>query len=210
MPAKRLTDGEGKSVLRGWPGATEKWSGQGRGRRWLRAQPIPVPRPSYRSPWLSVPGADLFTTQPDGLWVSFPARTYCDIMVIEVCRSVQNLNDKRSRYMHTSYSLILNCLQEWPLEDVRWKRGASARWKLASLQKPGVKFRRYPVRFASVLFALPNDEYTAWSAQNPPVSHEFYCPHSSLASYTSQAMQRFLGRMSIASHFYKKVAPIED
>jgi hypothetical protein len=178
---------------------------------WLRAQPIPAERRSFRSPWLSTPGAKLFTTQPDGLWISFPGRNYCDLIAVEICRTIQNLNDKRSRYMHTSYSLLLTCHRRWLEEEITLYRRRAPRWELAELRQPklNTKQRSFPVRYVSVLLALPNDVYTKWCAEIPPLSHEFYCPHSSLGSYNSQKMQAFLSGMSIAPHFYKAVAPFE-
>ncbi len=207
MPADRLSDSEGKALLRKWPSVTSKWSVREGGSRWLRAQPIPHPRPSFRSPWLSVPGAGLFSSQPDGLWVSFPARTFCDLIAVEVCGSVQNLNDKRSRYMHTSYSLLLNCKLEWLEEEVTWKRSLVKRWELARLKKPTIKLRRFPVRFITTLFALPNDNYASFCAENPPAAHEYYIPHSSLGSFTSQPMQRFKPYVYHVALLQGRVAP---
>lgn len=56
---------------------------------WLRAQP---PDTANRpGPRLRAPGAALFTTQPDGLWVWFgPEAKFADVLAIEVCGTVQN------------------------------------------------------------------------------------------------------------------------
>src|SRR5581483_1240649 len=170
MPSNTLSDSDAKALLRSWPGVTKKWSPQANSGVWLRAQPGPDPRPNYRTPFLSIPGADLFTTQPDGLWVSYPGKGYCDIIAIEVCGTIQNFNDKRSRYVHTSYSLLLNCDLRWLKSEVPWKRGSSFRWKLAKLRAPkgdagkakSPKYRVFPVRYVSVLYALPNQRYAEW------------------------------------------------
>ena len=61
-----------------------------------------------------------------------------------------------------------------------------------------------PVRHLRVLYALPDDLYREWAKEHVPTGYEFFCPHSSLDSYTSQKMQEFLGQMSIASQFYLK------
>lgn len=88
MSKKNLSDAEAKGVLLRWPNRTKLWPPpQGRG-FWLRGQPV-GPRKAP-GPRLSSPGAKLFSTQPDGLWVHFNRTISCDVVAIEVCGTIQN------------------------------------------------------------------------------------------------------------------------
>src|SRR5262249_17594834 len=129
----------------------------------------------------------------------------CDVVAVEVCGSIQNLNDKRSRFIPASHSLILSTTKAWLSEDITIQRGGKmARWKAAaSLSKKVPKSdKQFPVRHLRVLYALPNDRYHSWCSNHVPTGYEFFCPHSSLDSYNSPKMQTFLRQMSISSQFY--------
>lgn len=60
------------------------------------------------------------------------------------------------------------------------------------------------------LYALPNAIYKKWIPEHTPTGYEYFCPHSSLASYTVQKMQVFLRRMSISSQFYLDPANFDE
>lgn len=170
---------------------------------WVRGQPK---QGEAAGPKLASPGATLFTTQPDGLWVHFDDVASCDVVAIEVCGTVQNLNDKRSRYIPASHSLVLVCSLAWLMEEVTvQKLGKKPCWKTTvSMSREPDSDLRIPVRHLRVLYALPNAIYRTWSAHHTPTGYEFFCPHSSLGSYTSGKMQKFLRQMSVASQFYLK------
>ena len=157
-------------------------------------------------PKLSAPGAKLYTTQPDGLFIYFAGTESCDAVAIEVCGSIQNLNDKRSRYFPSSHSLTLRCARRWLLEIISVQGGGGReRWRVAgSLKEQPDEDLAIPVRYLRVLYALPNDVYRQWTDAHTPTGYEYFCPHSSLNSYSGQRMQQFLRRMSIASQFYLK------
>jgi len=204
MASKKLTDGQAKGILLKWPTRTKKlWpppSGTG---YWIQGQPKSGTMPG---PCLSAPGATLFKTQPDGLWVHFQKQTSCDVVVVEVCGSIQNLNDKRSRYIPSSHSLVLSCKKTWLEEEITVNKGSkSPRWKASvSLGLLPNEDLSIPVRHLRVVYALPNEKYDEWCSQHTPTGYEFFCPHSSLDSYKSQKMQNFLKQMSIAAQFYVK------
>lgn len=207
MAARKLTDSQAKTFLLKWPGRTKSvWPAPKGVGFWVRAQPVPGKVPG---PKISSPGAKLFKTQPDGLWVHFANCDYCDVVVIEVCGTVQNLNDKRSRYIPSSHSLVLTCPIRWLHEDVIVQRGAkSPRWKAtASITSAPTSELIVPIRHLRVLYALPNTVYSDWSANHTPTGYEFFAPHSSLDSYNSPKMQKFLRQMSIESQFYTKMVP---
>ncbi len=107
MANQKLSDREAKEILKKWPMRTSKlWPPPGGKGFWLQGQPN---RGAAAGPRLSSPGAKLFNTQPDGLWLHFSDSDSCDAVVIEVCGTIQNLNDKRSRYIPASHSLVVRC-----------------------------------------------------------------------------------------------------
>jgi hypothetical protein len=130
----------------------------------------------------------------------------CDVVVVEVCGTVQNLNDKRSRYIPASHSVVLNCSMAWLKESIPIQKGRLCpRWKASvSFGNAPRADASVPVRHLRVLYALPNDIYDKWVPEHTPTGYEFFCPHSSLDSYNNQRMQQFLRQMSIASQFYIK------
>lgn len=207
MAKTKLSDSEAKAILLSWPTrSAELWPPPGGAGFWIQGQPRQGVEPG---PKLSAPGATLFRTQPDGMWIHFHDLLSCDVVVVEVCGTIQNLNDKRSRYIPASHSLVLTCSPAWLREQIGVKgRGAIPRWQAAgTLKSPGVN-QTTPhvaaVRHLRVLYSLPNVVYHKWCSEHAPTGYEFYCPHSSLDSYNSQKMQRFLRQLSIASQFYVK------
>lgn len=203
MAKGKLSDSEAKKILKGWPNRTKKlWAIPGRHGFWMRGQPKDG---DAGGPRLAAPGTKYFATQPDALWVYFHGEECCDAVVIEVCGTVQNLNDKRSRYIPASHSLILNAGKEWLQESIGVQRGGlKSRWEAAiSLASTQPKADlAIPVRHLRVIYALPDDFYNAWCSQHTPAGHEFFCSHKSLDTYTSQKMQTFLRQMSPSASFY--------
>jgi hypothetical protein len=177
------------------------WSPPATNGYWIRGQP---PNGNATGPRLSAPGATLFKTQPDGLWIFFQGRSSCDVVAIEVCGTIQNLNDKRSRYMPASHSLVVHCEADWLVEKIRVQNGGKVeRWQASGkFNKAPKKAIKVPVRHLRVLYCLPNKIYQKWRKEHVPTGYEFYCPHSSLNSFNSQKMQSFLRQMSIESQFY--------
>ena len=201
MAKQTLSDAEGKAILKKWPNRTKKlWpppTGKG---FWLKGQPKSGVE---TGPRLSAPGATLFRTQPDGMYVHFQRARSCDVVAIEICGTVQNLNDKRSRYIPASHSVVLSVSEGWLAETIRVSRGQFPRWKAsASFRRAPRRELSVPVRHLRVLYALPNSIYVEWAKEHIPTGYEFFCPHSSLDSYNSQKMQVFLRQMSIASQYY--------
>jgi hypothetical protein len=205
MTSSRLSDRQAKNILLSWPKrSADLWPPPGGSGFWVQGQPRSESEPG---PTLSAPGATMFRTQPDGMWAFFHDWRSCDVVVVEVCGTAQNLNDKRSRYIPASHSLVLTFSPNWLREEIPAPgRGRIPRWKAAgTLKSPGKgRTDNYvaAVRHLRVLYALPNDLYHKWCSEHVPTGYEFYCPHSSLGSYTSQKMQRFLRQLSIAAQFY--------
>ena len=204
MRARVLSDAAAKEMLRSWPERTRAlWHPALGSGYWLRALPkvgaVPCPK-------LQLPGRALFATQPDGLWAYIKPDEFADVIVIEVCGTAQNLNDKRSRYFPTGAALLLKLPQSWLLESIQIQSGTpKARWKAFATFPPDASAPeedlRLPVRFLRVLYALPNDLYDRWIVSSTCAAHEFYCRHSSLGNHRAPATRSFLRRLSPDSHY---------
>jgi len=195
-----MKDSEGKQIMRTWPTRTRTWplpSGNG---WWLRARPN---GPGRVGPKLRAPGASLFTTQPDGLYLFLGHEEYADAVCIEVCNSMTNLNDKRSRYFPSSHSLLVEIPRRWLRQRTDLQNNGSApMWRAsgAFVDEPTTELLR-PIRHLRVLYCLRDDHYEDWRANHPPTGYEYFCRDSSFDTFNSQDTQRFLRQMSIASHF---------
>jgi hypothetical protein len=210
MAKGRLSDSQAKLILKKWPNRTKKlWAIPGKHGFWMRGQPKDYKAPGPR---LAAPGTKYFATQPDGLWVYFHGKECCDVVVIEVCGTAQNLNDKRSRYIPASHSLILNATRKWFSEMISVQRGGlRLRWEAAitlATTAPDTDLS-IPVRHLRVIYSLPDSLYNAWCSEHTPAGHEFFCSHKSLDSYTSPKMQSFLRQMSPSACFYTRPKPKE-
>ncbi len=205
----KLSDREGKDLLLEWPGhsgdvvRSDVWPTPHGTGAWLRAQP-PESR-GRPGPRLRTPGGELFSTQPDGLWVWFGAgASFVDVLAVEICGTVQNLNDKRSRYGPTTTSLLLKTPRRWLQREVA-VRGGGRRTRLALGGFPDLSISGdqilVPIRWLQVLYALPNSVYKSWTSDQIPGPHEYFCRHRSMGSYNSKPMQMLLARMTLRSHF---------
>jgi hypothetical protein len=202
LVAKKKHDTAAKKALRKWPQRTSKlWPPPLHRGFWVRAQPIDG---QATAPRLFTPGARLFKTQPDGMWVYLaPDEGFCDVVSVEDCTNISNLNDKRSRYIPANHSLLVHCPLKWLLTDVRSGRFYGPRWEAAgTFSQPPTAPLVLPVRYLRVLYALNTVNYQNWMANRVPAGYEFFCRHDSLNSYNSQKMQDFLQQMSIGNHFY--------
>ena len=199
----RLSDSQAKDVLRKWPRRTRgMWLPSKEAGWWIRAQPKDLVE-NTATPTIRIPGASLFSTQPDGMWI-YVGLGYADAVVVEACCTGQNLNDKRSRYANTVRSLVVCMPLAWLNAEIAVQRGGrQPRWRaFHTLGTQPVGDLTLPVRWLRVLYTLEDDLYKGFLQANVPGGHEYFCAHSSLDSYTAQKMQLFLRQMSFASHFY--------
>jgi hypothetical protein len=193
-----------KEALAKWPHASTKlWPPSRDGGAWLKAQPADG---VATGPRLSAAGTDSFKTQPDGLWVFLSVEdSFADCVAIEACSSSQNFADKRSRYQPSTTATVLHCPIAWLGGTIPYKNGKRERWRLAhGIASLPAGDLALPTRFVRALFFLKDELYASWRAVGVPAPHEFVASYSSVASYTSQAMQIFLRRMSPMQHFYTK------
>jgi len=138
------------------------------------------------------------------MWVFLsPAGRWADIVAVEVCGSKQNLNDKRARYAGLSRSIILMCPCSWLKADCTLpQKGRKPRWEACGTFDEGPNTDVIlPVRFLTVLFALPSELLTSWRASGVGSPGEYYCSHGALKTYNSQPFQKFLKQMSFAAHY---------
>lgn len=199
----KMNDSEAKAKLRTWSTRTNIWPVDQEKQYWLRAYPKSG---SETCPKIHSPGAELFKTQPDGLWVYIKEGVYVDAICVEVCNSTQNLNDKRSRYIPSNHSLLITFPLKWMKEQIDLQRGSKcSRWEACGtiLNEPD-KDIRLPIRFLRVLYSLSPKFYKDWTANHIPAGYEYFCRHTSLESFTSNKMQIFLKQLSMKSHFYTK------
>jgi hypothetical protein len=206
MNNEKLSDAEGKEILRKWPEKTNAWGNSDT--KFIRAQPKSNQK-SAPGPRIISPGLVLFKTQPDGMYVKFNNLEYCDLICIEICGTISNLNDKRSRYILSSRSLILECSKKWLYEEISTSgNGTESRLKNQGIEENQISHLNYfdnidiPIRFLRVLYSIPNKNYNEWIEFHSPSGYEYFCRHSSLSSFNSQKMQNFLFGMSRESHFY--------
>lgn len=204
-PNYRFSDAEAKAILLSWPTTTTKlWPPPGGAGTWVRANPR-TGNPA--GPRVFAPGSELFSTQSDGLWVHFNEVTSCDIVAIEVCQSVQNLTDERSRHMPSTHSLVFRVSRMWVDEVVPGGQGRSQlsrRELAATLPELSTKSVDVPIlvllvllvlrvlRVLRVLYALKDTDYKAWVPQHVPTGYEYFIPHSSLSARSRPETQEFL------------------
>lgn len=206
---KKLGDAAAKKLLVSWPTVTTAlWAPPGGTGKWIQAQP---PDGLRSTPKIYAPGSTLFSTQPDGMWLHFNGLVSCDVMVIEVCGSTQNLGDKRSRYMPTTQSLVVRVPRHWADSPISAGQGGQVRPRrehAQSLPSFSADHVDVPIRALRVLYALPNDIYATWTVQHSPAGHEYFMPHSALATYGNRKTQTFLKSMSPTKQFHTETANV--
>jgi len=145
----------------------------------------------------------MFRTQPDGLYIFLGHSEYADAVAIEVSATFANLNDKRSRYMPSSHSLLVEIPRRWLRKQIPLQRGGlSPIWRAsgAFISEPDKNIVR-PIRHLRVIYCLPPYLYDSWKANHTPTGYEYFCRDGSLNTFNSRPMRAFLRQMSIATHF---------
>lgn len=177
MAKAKLTDSEAKDIMRSWPSASTLLWGSTDERPWLRAQPK-CTESGATAPCLKTAGASALVTRPDGMWFRVcPDDDSADVLCIEVCGTLQNLSDKRARYMPTTSANVVEVEHRW------WQEGIYKR--MNRLQKSGLarapedKPTKLAVRYLKVIFVLPKDAYESFFTNGVPGGHEFFLEHSS-------------------------------
>lgn len=194
--------------IREWPQTPpglENADARGRG-VWLKARPGPAAEAD--APSLKIPGAARMRTFPDGLWLWFGGTQgdpFVDIFAIEVCGSIQNLLDKRSRYTPSLHSLLVSCPAPWlgrPVDD----DDATPRWQAIGLTErcPDAAIA-LPVRDMRVLYALKPKHFREFAAHNIAHAHELFAPVDILADeagWRAPALRQFLFHAARRANFW--------
>ncbi len=155
-----------------------------------------------------LPGSRAFHTQPDGLWLTLgiarddtsTVAVYADCIVVEVCGSGQNLNDKRARYAARTTALMVDMRTPWLDGTVTLQgRGGTRRARRDVLGGQLRENAVLPVRHLRVLYVLDDGgaKSLMQQAQANMVfeAHEYVCPQRVLGQWTAPPMQEFLKRM---------------
>jgi hypothetical protein len=194
--------------MRRWPQTPpglENTDPQVRG-AWLRARPCAAD--DAEGPSVKIPGARRMRTFPDGLWFWFggtPADPYVDLFAIEVCGSLQNLLDKRSRYAPSLHSLLATCPASW-LKRAMPEYGAAPRWQVTGLlpEAPDAPLV-LPVRDIRVMYALKPRLFRDFAAHSIAHAHELFAPIDILldeAGWRAPGLRRFLGHAARRANFW--------
>jgi hypothetical protein len=120
MAGTRLRDNEAKAILRTGPQRTKHWGTPEESPCWLRAQPRPEDS-TIGSPCLAVPGAGIFHTQPDGMWLLFGSDFgFVDAICVEVCGSIAPTTSLRlpARHVRTLLALPTKEYGDWAAHGV--------------------------------------------------------------------------------------------
>jgi hypothetical protein len=172
---------------------------------WLKARPGDPNFPGQ--PFLKLPGSNTFRTIPDGLWLHIspdPYDRWADILCIEACGTVTNLQDKRARFAPSTSSLLAVCPLRWMLDPAD-HTDPTPRWRLMRLlREEPVEPLVLPVRDIRVLYGLKSQHYASVAKGQVPHPHEYFCPMEALTAYHGHrdpALAALIGRASAAANF---------
>jgi hypothetical protein len=172
---------------------------------WLRARPGEPSEPGQ--PFIKLPGSSTFRTIPDGLWLHFspdPDDRWADILCIEACGSVPNLQDKRARFAPSTSSLLVVCPLRWLLDRAE-PGNPTPRWHMIRLLRgEPTEPLVLPVRDVRVLYGLKTRHYESVARGQVPHPHEYFCPMEALTKergFEDPDLAALIGRASAAANF---------
>jgi hypothetical protein len=172
---------------------------------WLRGRPCEDS--AVGMPFLKLPGTNKYRTIPDGLWLHFspdPADRWADILCIEACGTVANLQDKRARFAPSTSSLLVVCPVAWLNEPVE-AGDPTPRWRtIRMLREEPSENLVLPVRDVRVLYGLKPRIYDGFLRSQMPQPHEYFCPMDVLTDeygHEDPALAALIARASATSNF---------
>lgn len=174
-----MKDSEGKAVLRCWPDTTILFG-------WRAENKVLKAHPPGALALLSTLGLESSRTQPDGAYVSLRNTTssgfafVADAFFIEVCNSLPNLGDKRSRYLPSHETRCLQLRRTWFSKRVRWGRSKDGKriWEVLGLEKAPSASIVAPIRALRVLYVLPDKHFATIAESVVPNGFEFFATDS--------------------------------
>jgi hypothetical protein len=130
-------------------------------------------------------------------------RGIVDMIAIEDCGSIQNFNDKRSRYCPSTYSHTVYVPANWLLQNIPVKGGGQVPiWRATGIFEDEPASDLYlPVRHLRVLYAIMDDlwQRVCCYALN---AHEFLFRHTQLGQYNAPLIQVFLKLMKPTANIF--------
>lgn len=195
-----LSDADAKSILGSvWPRRTNTWPIPAYTGYWMRACPSNSPQP-----FIHPAGAKANTTKPDGMYVYSHIKSgFVDVIPIEVCVSMQNFNDKRSRYTPVSGNKQLTLPLKWLNSTIVIQRGRDQQiWRASGwFDSAPTDDVCLTIRHLRALFVLREQDYKGFGANGLPAGHEYFCMHQDLNQINNQIMQEFVKGMALMKHF---------
>jgi hypothetical protein len=173
-----VNDQEGKAILRRWPDTTSlfRWRGD---RKVVKAHP-----PSPLAP-LATLGVQSSKTYADGAYVNLQwtgsQRMYAtaDVLFIEVCGSLANLGDKRSRYLPRHEARCLTLQKKWFNKSIRWAGGTERQiFRAIGLSDCPNSDVYALVRALRVLYVLEDNHFGNLIEDEVPRGYEFFASDS--------------------------------
>jgi len=205
MSDDHLSDRDAKEIMEKWPRTTTVLFGGTDDCPWVKAQPKHR-EDSATTPLLLIAGNTALKTQPDGMYIRLVNDMQSlDVICFEVCSSLSNLQDKRSRYAPSISSLVVDIKNRWWNEKV-YSNGAT-RWKKMPFDEYEMEDHVrddewFPIRHLRVVYVLRSDHLENFRLNGVGYGHEYFIRNRSLASISAQGFRSFLDRLSPNNHFY--------
>jgi hypothetical protein len=128
------------------------------------------------------PGSLKALTAPDAMYVQLAVEAItADVLALETCGSLQNLHDKRSRFLASTGSLLLKVPAAWLREPQQVQHGAvHERWRTFGDAFGVAPERdvRVPVARLRVFLLVPDDDLPTIAEKVALEPHEYLLPHS--------------------------------
>lgn len=127
-----------------------------------------------------------------------------DILGIEACGSIANLQDKRARFAPSTSSLLVVCPLGWMLEPFE-NGNLTPRWRtIRMLREAPTEALVLPVRDFRVLYGLKARIDDGFVRTQMPQPHEYFCPMDVLTDeygHEDPALTALISRASATANY---------
>lgn len=190
-PGARYRDTQAKVIIRDqWRYRPTGWGGH-----WVRARPSVTNTTMPHLIRSAQPGSLNAITAPDGMYVELAtAALTADILAIEICGSLANVHDKRSRFSASVGSLLLRMPRQWLIELQQVQRASRERWQTfgGALTARPTDDLRVPVARLRLFLLVPDDELGLIVDKIALEAHEYLLPHSALDNQYLKPLKELL------------------